>query len=180
MDTPTATAAPTSTSADNCSGMFAKPQPQHAWLQRLIGDWTFESECVGEPGQPTSKFRGRETVKALGDLWIVGEGEGEQPGGGTARMMITLGFDPKRNRFVGTWQGSMMTHLWIYEGELDAAQRVLTLDSQGPSFTNPDQLTNYQDIIEIVSDDHRILTSRAQGENGQWTQFMTAHYHRRR
>lgn len=26
----------------------------------------------------------------------------------------------------------MMTHLWIYEGSLDQAGRVLTLDTEGP------------------------------------------------
>ncbi|HEX2101658.1 MAG TPA: DUF1579 domain-containing protein, partial [Candidatus Synoicihabitans sp.] len=139
--------------------MFAKPQKEHAWLQKLLGKWTFETECLGEPGQPTQKFRGTDNVKAVGELWVIGEGEGDSPGGGTAKMMLTLGFDPKRNRFVGTWLGSMMTHLWLYEGELDAAERVLTLNSEGPSFGDPNKLAKYQDIIEIISDDHRTLTS---------------------
>lgn len=164
--------------SDQFSPMFTSPQQEHAWLQKLVGDWTMESECVGEPGQPSAKHRGTETVKSIGDLWVVGEGKGEMPGGGTANMMITLGFDPKRNRFVGTWVGSMMAQLWVYEGELDAAKRVLTLNSEGPSFTDPAKLAKYQDIIEIRSDDHRILSSRTLGDDGKWTNFMTAHYHR--
>lgn len=163
---------------DQCAQMFASPQKEHEWLQKLVGDWTFESECMGEPGKPTEKHRGTESVKSLGGLWIVGEGQGEMPGGGTARMMITLGFDPQRNRFVGTWVGSMMTHLWVYEGELDASGRVLTLNAEGPSFTDPGKLTRYQDIIEVPSADHRVLSSRSLGEDGKWTHFMTAHYRR--
>ncbi|HYD83974.1 MAG TPA: DUF1579 domain-containing protein, partial [Opitutus sp.] len=165
-------------SLDECAQMFATPHPEHAWLQKLVGNWSFESECMGEPGQPTEKQRGTETVKALGGLWIVGEGQGGMPGGGTANMMITLGFDPQRNRFVGTWVGSMMTHLWVYEGELDAAKRVLTLNAEGPSFADPAKRAKYQDIIEIKSDDHRTLSSRTLGEDGKWTHFMTAHYRR--
>ena len=165
-------------SADQCPPMFASPQKEHAWLQQLVGKWTFESECVGEPGQPTEKHRGTESVKSLGELWIVGGGAGEMPGGGTSQMMITLGFDPKRNRFVGTWLGSMMTHLWVYEGELDASGRVLTLNAEGPSFTSPDKTAKYQDIIEVKNADHRILLSRTLGEDGKWTHFMTAHYRR--
>lgn len=179
MDTAT-TPATTSSQNEQCSQMSPPPQQEHTWLQKLVGNWTFESECMGEPGQPAEKFRGIERVKPLGDLWIVGEGEGEMPGGGVGKMMITLGFDPKRNRFVGTFVGSMMNHLWVYNGELDASGRVLTLATQGPSFTDPTKLADYQDIIEIKSDDHRTLSSRTRGEDGTWTQFMTAHYRRTR
>src|SRR5688572_30104021 len=173
--TNTATAKP---DTEQCAQMFTPPQKEHAWLQKLEWNWTFESECMSEPGKPADKNRGTESVKAIGDLWIVGEGLGEMPGGGTAKMMITLGFDPKRNRFVGTWVGSMMAYLWNYEGELDASGRILTLNSDGPSFTDPGKLAKYQDIIEVKSDDHRILSSRAQGDDGKWTHFMTAHYRR--
>lgn len=175
METTTSTATP---QTDQCAQMFTPPQKEHAWLQKLVGNWTSEAECVGEPGQPPTKNRGTETVKSIGELWIIGDGQGEMPGGGTAKMMITLGFDPKRNRFVGTWVGSMMSHLWVYEGELDASGRVLTLNSTGPSFTDPTKQAKYQDIIEIKNDDYRTLSSRSLGDDGKWTHFMTAHYRR--
>jgi hypothetical protein len=53
--------------------------------------------------------------------------------GGAATTMMTLGYDPHRKRYVGTWIGSMMTHLWVYGCELDASERVLTLNAEGPS-----------------------------------------------
>ncbi len=40
-------------------------------------------------------------------------------------------------------------------------------------------MAQYHDVIEIVSPDHRILRSLAQGEDGQWVQFMEAHYRRK-
>lgn len=174
----TATTPPTTVTppTDQGSPMSAPPRQEHMWLQKLVGDWTFESECG--PGQPTEKYHGTETVKPLGEAWIVGEGQGEMPGGGIGKMMITLGFDPKRNRFVGTWVGSMMQHLWVYDGELDPSHRVLTLNSEGPSFTDPEKLAKYQDIIEIKNDEHRTLSSRVLGEDGKWTHFMTANYWR--
>jgi hypothetical protein len=43
---------------------------------------------------------------------------------------------------------------------------------------DPTKTTKYKDAIEIVSPDHRILTSKALGDDGQWHQFMTAHYRR--
>jgi hypothetical protein len=71
----------------------------------------------------------------------------------------------------------MMTHLWIYDGSLDAGGKVLTLDAEGPNF-NQDGMAKYQDVIEFVDDDHRTLKSQIQQPDGSWLHFMTAHYHR--
>lgn len=172
------TATPTNTTTEPSHPPMPQAQPEHAWLQALIGEWTFETRTPAEPGKPSETFRGTEKMKAVGDIWIVGESEGDMPGGGKAKMVLTLGFDPTRDRFVGTWLGSMMTHLWVYEGRLDASRKVLTLDAEGPSFADPKKFAKYQDIIEILAPDHRTLRSRVQGEDGQWTQFMEAHYRR--
>lgn len=154
------------------------PLPQHQWLTKLVGQWTTEAECGMGPGQPVEKFRGKETVRALGDLWILCEGEGEMPGGGVARNVFTFGFDPAKDKFVGTFIASAMNMLWIYEGALDPSGTVLTLDCEGPSWADPGKRAKYQDIITVVSDDHRILTSQLLGDDGKWTQFMTSHYWR--
>jgi hypothetical protein len=160
--------------------MAAQPGNEHAWLHRLVGEWEYEHEVTDQPGgQPTEKLRGTEHVRSLAGLWIVAEGEGEMPDGGRAQTLMTLGYDPQRQRYVGTWLGSMMTHLWVYDGALDAAERVLTLESEGPSFTVEGAMAKYRDVIELVSDDHRTLTSQVLGEDGQWHQFMTAHYRRK-
>lgn len=159
--------------------MQPEPQQQHHWLQQLTGSWTFESECNMGPDQPPGKFDGKIDTRSLGGLWIIGDGEGSMPGGGTSQTQITLGFDPQKNTFVGSFIASMMTHLWIYHhGVLDADEKVLTLDAEGPSFTGSG-MAQYQDIITIVDANHHILTSRVQGDDGQWTHFMTAHYRRR-
>jgi hypothetical protein len=85
------------------------------------------------PDQPPVKTTGSQTVRMLGNLWMIGEGEGECPDGTMAKSIITLGYDPEKQRFVGTFIASMMTHLWPYEGTLQGD--VLTLDSEGPSFS---------------------------------------------
>ena len=91
---------------------------------------------------------------------------------------MTLGYDPRSKRFVGTFVASMMTHLWLYNGTLDQAGKVLTLDCEGPSFSGGDTLAKYQDVIEFIDDDHRVLSSRILQANGEWQHFMTAHYRR--
>ncbi|MBA3589155.1 MAG: DUF1579 domain-containing protein [Methylibium sp.] len=160
--------------------MNTEPHEQHRWLDQLVGEWTSESEAVCEPGAAPQKFKGTESVRALGGYWLLCEGRAEMPGGETGTMLLTLGYDPQAARYTGTWVGSMMSHLWIYtNGSLDAAGKVLTLESQGPSFSGDGTLATYRDVIEIKSPDHRLLTSHVLGDSGEWTQFMTANYHRK-
>jgi hypothetical protein len=161
--------------------MNTEPQKQHQWLQQLVGEWSTESEMACEPGQPPQIFKGTDSVRSLGGLWVLCEGRGEMPGGEPATMIMTLGYDPRTGRFVGSWVGSMMTHLWVYDGWLDEAEKLLTLESEGPSFSGDGTLATYRDVIEIKSADHRVLTSQLRGVDGQWgTPFMTAHYRRRK
>jgi hypothetical protein len=155
-----------------------EPTAEHQWLHRLIGDWTFEAECNMGPDQPPMKYAGRESVRSLGGLWTIGEGSDDTPGGGTCDTIMTLGYDPQKQRFVGTFIAGVMTHLWPYNGTLDEARKKLTLDSEGPSFSGDGTMAMYQDMIEFVDDDHRILSSQVLGADGQWTLFMTSHYRR--
>lgn len=158
----------------------AEPQQEHRWLEKLLGDWTCEGEAEMEPGKPPTRWKAQESVRSLGGLWVLCEGEGEMPGGGTSKSVMTLGYDPARKRYVGTFIASVMTHLWIYDGGLDSAGKVLTLDTEGPSFATPGAMTKYQDLIEFQSGDRRTLTSRMQSEDGQWHQIVKMQYQRRK
>ncbi|KAA2213844.1 DUF1579 domain-containing protein [Teichococcus oryzae] len=147
---------------------------EHRWLHRLIGAWRFEGGCETE-GEPSGRFEGRETVRGLGEAWIIGEGEGHSPEGQPHRSLMTLGYDPARGRFVGNFVSSMMTHQWVYEGGLSG--ETLVLDTMGPSFTGEDGLVAYQDIITFEADGVRRLTSRMR-QNSGWKQVVEAVYRR--
>ena len=158
----------------------AEPQKEHKWLQKLLGEWTSEMDAVMGPDKPPEKFKGTDSVRSIGGLWAACEGTGEMPGGGTATTIMTLGYDPAKGKYVGTFIGSMMTHMWHYVGTLDASGKVLTLDTEGPSFAGDGTMAKYKDVIEFKSDDHRVLSSHVQGADGKWTSFMTAHYRRKK
>ncbi|NJR61975.1 MAG: DUF1579 domain-containing protein [Cyanobacteria bacterium CRU_2_1] len=157
--------------------MHTAPQKEHQWLHKFVGEWMYETEALMESEQSPEKSTGTENVRSLGDLWILAEGQGEMPGCGEANTLMTIGYDPQKQRYVGTWIGSMMTYLWFYDGELDATERMLTLNSDGPAMTG-DGLAKYRDVIEFKSDDHRVMTSHVLGDDGQWHQFMTVNYRR--
>lgn len=105
-------------------------------------------------------------------------GHGEIPAGTAATTVLTLGYNPQTQRYVGTWIGSMMTHLWVYDGEVDAEEKTLTLNSDGPDMVTEGGMAKYKDVVELRDDDHRVLTSYRLGADGQCNQIMQADYRR--
>ena len=148
--------------------MQAQPQREHDWLRQMVGEWKVESE----------ENDWSESIRAVGDVWILAEGRGANPDGSQASSIMTLGFDPVKNRFVGTWIGSMMHNLWLYEGELDDAGRVLTLHSEGPRFDDSGETTSYRDIIELDEDGNRIFRAEVLERDGSWKEMMRTLFRR--
>ena len=158
--------------------MNAEPQKEHRWLQKFLGEWTFEGLATMEPGKPPVRVEGTESVRTIGDLWILGEGKGDMPGCGPSSWLTTLGYDPRKGRYVGTFVGSMMAHLLVYDGSPDTAGNVLTLDTEGPDMEG--KMRKFKDVVEFKGDDHRVATSRMLGDDGTWHEFMRADYRRRK
>ncbi|MHB1001487.1 MAG: DUF1579 domain-containing protein [Armatimonadota bacterium] len=158
------------------SMMKVEPQSEHQWLQKFVGEWTFEGEVEMEPGKPVEKFNGTESVRSIGGIWIVGEGKIDVPGDTPMTMITTIGYDPQKKRFVGSFIMSMTTYLWVYDGELDANEKVLTLNSEGP--VSNGKITKSKDITEFIDNDHRVLRSQILGEDGQWHEVMKSSYQR--
>jgi len=159
--------------------MKSEPQKEHHWLQQLVGEWTYECEMIMGPDKPSETYSGTETVRSLNGLWTLCELRGEMPGGGTSTMVITLGYDPMKKRFVGSFVGSMMPVMWVYEGTLDEAEKVLTLVTDGPDFGVEGRTTKFRDVVEIKSNDHRLFTSYMLSEDGTWQHLMTMRYRRK-
>ncbi len=158
--------------------MLSKPQAGPEWLKQLLGDWTVTGECDMGPGKPPARTTGSEHTRPIGEMFIVGEGQGTMPGGGSCDMLITLGYDEIKKKFVGSWAGSMMSAMFFYEGQLDATGKVLTLETEGPNFTGDGSVARYQDVITLIGPDERTLHSQTPGPDGQWQRFMTATYTR--
>lgn len=153
--------------------VMAKPRAEHGFLEKMVGSWDVTSDMSGE--KPWV-----ENVRSLQGIWIIAEGSGEMPGdeGGPATTMLTLGFDAAKGKYVGTWFGSMMDNLWVYEGEVEPDGRTLSLYTVGPSMSG-EGMADYREQITFLSDDHRTFNSSAKQPDGSWKQFMEAHYRKR-
>ncbi|MEZ6233108.1 MAG: DUF1579 domain-containing protein [Phycisphaerales bacterium] len=157
-------------------GMPPPPGEHHAWLDQLVGEWRVESD-MGQ-GPDAEPLVGVDTVRSIGGRWVVCEMRSDVPGMGPMHAVMTLGYNPETGTYQGTWVDSVHDHLWIYEGTLDDAGNVLTLEAEGPNMMDPAGGTAmYRDVIEFKSENHRTLTSFAQIE-GEWVQFATAQYRR--
>lgn len=150
-----------------------QPTPQHLWLQQLVGHWDYEMSWAMGPDTPPATLKGREVVEALGQLRTVGHGSNDHD-----KSIMTLGYDPQAKQFIGTFIAGMMSHLWCYTGQLDKSTNTLTLDASGPAMPPADGTANYQDIIQIVDANTRVLRSLLQLPDGSWVQFMESRYTR--
>ena len=158
---------------------FPGPQKEHQWLQQFVGEWTTESEGMMGPDQPPMKCKGSLTSRSLGGFWVINEMTGDMMGTPMTGIQ-TIGYDPEKKKYVGTWVDSMMNHMWQYEGSVDDSGKILTLEADGPNFAADGKMTKFRDVYEFKSPDHILATSLMLGEDGQWVTFMTGHSHRKK
>lgn len=154
--------------------MAERPR-EYAFLDRLVGRWDGVADATGSNPEHAVW---RESVRWLSGLWVVCEGHGDMPGGGSAATMMTLGYDQTRKKVVGTWIDSIINHLWVYEGHLDDDGATLTLDTAGPDMTRPGETAKYRESISFKDADNRTFASEVLTPEGEWRRLMTAQYRR--
>lgn len=154
----------------------SKPRGESELLQRLVGEWTYEAEELTGAEQAPRKFKGTEKGRMVGD-WAVLEGHGETPGGSFTGI-LTVGYDPDRKKFVGTWICSMSCKLIVYEGTADASNSVLTLETEAPNPALGGKVCKFRDVIESKGEDQKVIKSMVEMD-GKWVTFLTIQYRKK-
>ncbi|HMO86293.1 MAG TPA: DUF1579 domain-containing protein [Lacipirellulaceae bacterium] len=152
------------------------PTPEHALLAQFAGDWNAESK-VTMPGEEPMIITGTETTRMLGGLWMIAEGRSRIMDMDVESLM-TLGYDGTKRKYVGTFVCTGQDFLWEYVGSFDDGGRKLTLESTGPSMTDPAVRATYRETLELVDADHKVFTSSVQDADGQWHTIVTVDYRR--
>ena len=106
------------------------PGPEHQTLKEAVGTWNVDCTFYMDPSQPPMVCEAKETIEMLGEFFTVSLFEADF-GGMDFKGRATLGFDPERKKFTGTWIDSMSPHMFPYEGDYDAATKTLEMSGQG-------------------------------------------------
>ncbi len=152
-----------------------KPAKGHEMLAQFAGDWEVEAKTEPAPGQEPIVCKGTESAKIVGGFWLVTHGEGDMMGT-KMQSILTLGYNPEKKKYVGTFLSSCDSTLWKYDGEMDASGKKLTLRTEGPLPTDPTKTGKYKEVLELVDKDHKTFTSYLIDENGKETKFVTMEY----
>jgi len=155
-----------------------KPQEEHEWLNKFVGEWESEMEASFGPDQPKMKCKGTMKSRSLGGFWVVTETKSEMMGMPVAGLQ-TIGYDPEAKKYVGTWVDSAFNHLWKYEGSVDETDKILTLEADGPNLMTG-KTAKFRDVYEFKSKDHLVISSSMQGEDGEWVTFMNGNARRKK
>jgi hypothetical protein len=133
------------------------PGPEHAMLGKDVGTWDATVEMF-MPGAPPSVSKGTEVVTMMGGFWQLTEFKSEmmgQPFEGRG----TMGFDPTKKKYVGTWVDTMAPAYYTVEGTYDAATKTLTGWMDGPDPTGV--VTKTKETTEWKDADTRVFTMYA-------------------
>ncbi len=153
-----------------------KPQDEHKLLQRFDGQWQFTKKSVPADGRSDQVGSGEVSAKMLGDFFVLSQWKGEIYGA-KFQAAQTLGFDPRKQRYVGTWADSIMSHQWQLEGRADKSESTLVINSKGPGADG--KPTEYREWYRFRSADEIHVRSEMKKDE-KWVEFMTTELKRKK
>ncbi len=103
-----------------------KPDPEHRKVLAGVGEWE-GSVIMNVPGMDEPmEMPCKESIKAIGDFWTTSEFTGNF-GGMPFNGASTLGYDPVKKKFVGTWIDNQHPYMAMMEGDWDAEKNAIVL-----------------------------------------------------
>lgn len=156
-----------------------EPARDHEWLKQLVGEWDVQFKMYMQPDQPPMEAAGTDSVRTLGDQWIIAETKTTMMGV-PYNGILTLGYSPLKEHFIGTWIDSFGGCLWVYKGTLNDAGDTLTLETEGPSLLEgPAKTARYKEVIQITGKDTRTFNSTMETPDGTWMKVVTIEHRRK-
>jgi hypothetical protein len=156
-----------------------KPAREHALLKQLVGEWDMTFTMYMQPDQPPVESKGTDSVRSLGDLWVISEMKTTMMGAAYNGIM-SLGYDPDKKQVHGTYIDSFGCVLWVYKGTLNEAGDTLTLETEGPSLDQPGKTARYRETITFKGKDTRSFNSTFESKDGKWVKIVTIEYSRKK
>lgn len=154
-----------------------KPSKEHEWLKNLEGTWTFAGEFyMAGPDKPPMKSKGTQVDKVgCNGLWLIIDSQEE--GGMGFKGHGMSGYDPAKQKFVGTWVDSMSTSIMSSEGTVDKDGKVLTMAGE---FLNEGMAIKYREVTTIKDKDHKSMEMFVVGGDGKEMKMGVLEYTRKK
>ncbi len=153
-----------------------QPGPEHAIFKDAAGTWTAKVESWEVPGAPPSVSAGVETNRVgCGGLCLITDFKGSfgpMPFEGHG----TETYDPKKEKYVGSWTDSMSTGLMVGESSYDAANKTMTGWMEGPDMTG--KHTKMKSTTTMKDANTRVFSMYNTGADGKETLGMRITYTR--
>jgi|SRR5579859_1170686 len=156
-----------------------KPGKHHEALKYFEGTWDVTATFLAEPGKPMAESKGSEKAEMiLGGFWLATEYKGEMMGTPFAGRG-TMGYDPHKKKYVGTWIDSLASGLYVSEGTADENGKVFTMIAQGYCDSAGKSITMKQ-VYEIKDPDTWTLSFLTPNPDGKEVPTGTIEYKRRK
>jgi hypothetical protein len=156
------------------------PTREHKEMAREVGVWDAEASLRVSPDAGPVTSKGVETVKMMGEFWLVSTFEGEMMGQPFRGQGQTT-YDPLKKKYVGTWIDTMAPTLNTLEGDYDVKTHTLTMMMTGvdPMTSKP---MKWKTVTRYESDDAKTFEMYlpAEGQEGQWWKTFEIKYKRRK
>lgn len=152
-------------------------QAQLAFLQSLIGDWSYQFSTADDSDHPGATATGTETVRAVGTNFVFAENVGKGNDASGSHSVTVIGYEPDHALFTGSVAGTAVDQLFVHEGKLSDDGRSLLLQTEGPAMTPGRETDSYRDVLELHDKDCRVTRAEVLVD-GEWKEFMRTEYTR--
>lgn len=149
---------------------------EHRKLHGLVGDWMATSEFTAEADEAMATGQASVSIHPIGEHWISADFAGTHAGA-EYRGVLTLGFDSRKQSYVGTYVDDTCNHLWVYEGSMNADNTILTLYAEAPVVAEVEGTVWVREVYDLQQGDRVEVRSYTQ-DRGTWDLYQTLYLDR--
>jgi len=156
-----------------------KPSKEHGYLKEGAGTWDYVMKFKMGPDAPETEVKGVETVQMLGEFWAIFDIKTDNMMGMAWHGHGTIGYDPDKKKYVGTFIDSLSPDRMLGEGTLDAAGKVLTMMWEGKDHETG-KVGKMREVSERKDKDNGTMTMHRTGPDGKESVLFTINYTRKK
>ncbi len=155
------------------------PGEHHAYLEPMVGNWTFVNKMRMSPESPWMESKGKSKSTWIMDgKFVLDETTGEGMGGMPFRGMGISGYDNMKKKYTSTWVDNMSTMTMLMEGSVDASHTTFTYTGKMDDCMTGRKNVPFRMVIKVINHDKHMMEWYSAGEDGKEFKVMEINYTR--